>query len=299
MDIEAVIWFAEVVNAGSFVGAARRIGQPSSNVSRRIAKLEDHLGVKLIQRTTRSLSLTQDGEALLPMARQLTRSQYQITEWKDSLSHEPKGVLRLTAPHSFAREPLTQWLLNYRSKYPLVRIELIHSNDYLDFQDNRLDFAFRQGPLPDSSLIAKRLFSIEYGVFATPTMIRAGSELKEPNDLQRVPLITAGSIGKVFPWRFRNTDMLPKDPALSFEDTAQCIQAAVSGLGFTYASRYEASPFIREGCLEEVLIPFRPTPIGFHMVYPERKHRALKNETFLVAIQEELEKFGVPEGLVS
>lgn len=297
MDLEAMIWFVEVAQLGSFAKAARRLKQPGSNVSRRIAKLEDDLGFPLLMRTTRSLALTQEGEAFLPLARELLEAQSQILDWRGSLEAEPSGTLRVTAPGGFARGPLTDWLIRYRQRHPQVTVELIHSNDYLDFQAYQLDFAFRQGPLPDSSLVAQRLFRVHYGVFTAPNRLTGHSPPQTPDQLVECPVICSGAKGQPLPWRFSDRTWHPKAPDLLFEDIGQCLQAAAAGLGYTFTSRFEALPYLQVGSLEEVLVQYRPEPVGFYLVSPSRAHRSLKNESFVRHVLEEVERFGMADGL--
>lgn len=297
MDLEAMIWFVEVAQLGSFAKAARRLKQPGSNVSRRIAKLEADFGFPLLLRTTRSVSLTQEGEAFLPLARGLLEAQTQIGDWRNSMEAEPTGTLRVTAPGGFARGPLTDWLVRYRQRYPRVDVQLIHSNDYLDFQIHRLDFAFRQGPLPDSSLVAQQLFRIHYGVFVAPQRLADDGPLNTPEQLADRLIVGCGAKGQSLPWRFRNHTWTPKEPSLLFEDIGQCLQAAAAGLGYTNTSRFEALPYLKAGTLEEVLVPHRPEPVGFYLVSPSRAYRSLKNESFVEHIVGEVAAFGRSDGL--
>lgn len=297
MDTVALIWFATVVQQGSFAAASRRLAQPSSTVSRRVARLEASLDCQLLLRTTRKLALTDEGEQLLPLANRLLATHQEVADWRDSHQSEAQGLLRLTAPSSFARGPLAEWLIDYRTRFPKVQTELIHSNAYLDFQAHQLDVAFRQGPLPDSALVAKRLFGIQYGVFAAPLWVNR-YRLAEPRDLANVPCISAGVRGQTLPWRFRESVIEPNNVVMLFEDTEQCIQAAVAGLGCTYASRYDALPFVENGLLVECLQPDRAMPADFYMVTPQREHRSLKLSTFMSHIQSSIIAFGEPEGLV-
>ncbi len=298
MDIEAVSWFAEVIQAGSFAGAARRLGQPSSNVSRRIAKLEQSLGYKLLLRTTRRLVLTDEGKQLLPMANQINEVQQKVTEWRDSQQAEPSGQLRMTAPGSFARGPLTTWTISFCQRYPKVVTEVISSNDYLDFQEHQLDVAFRQGPLPSSGLVATRLFSIEYGVFASPEWLEKHRAIHQPSDLLEHTVVACGAKSQAIPWRFSCESWQPKNIALLFEDFAQCLQAATEGLGVTYASRYDAIAWLERGELVEILGDFKTKPSEFYIVTPERQYRSLRTAAFIEHIQQEVDKFGYPEGLI-
>lgn len=252
----------------------------------------------LLTRTTRSLALTEAGEELLPMARQILETQQQVKAWQDSQRTEPRGHLRLTAPGSFGRGPLTEWLTSYRQKYPQVTVELIHSNDYLDFQEHRLDGAFRQGPLPDSNLIATRLFSIQYGVFASPEWIAQNQPVTDPQQFQNMPVLTAGAKGRSLPWRFKNLSITPKQVSMLFDDMPQCLTAAASGLGPTFAGVYETTPFLSSGQLVELIPEHRSPAADFYLVSPWRAHQSLKSESFLTHIQQEIVEFGPQPGLV-
>jgi DNA-binding transcriptional LysR family regulator len=203
----------------------------------------------------------------------------------------------MTAPSSFARGPLTDWLITYRKRYPLVDLELIQSNDYLDFQEHQLDFAFRQGPLPNSTLVAKRMFSIHWGVFVAPSLLSETGEIESSAALVDYPIISAGVQRNSLPWRFKSSVWQPSKAAMLFGDTGQCLQAAKAGLGFTYASRYEATPYLEAGDLVEVLVNERSEPADFYMVLPNRTHRSVKSETFIEHIAEEIIRFGEPDGL--
>lgn len=298
MDVEAIIWFAAVARLGSFAQAARYLKQPGSNVSRRIARLEADLGYKLMQRSTRSLVLTEQGRQLLPMAQRLTETQAQVLDWQQSQQQAPSGVLRITAPASFARGPFNDWLLNYRKAYPNVKTELIHSNDYLDFQQHQLDVAFRQGPLGDSALIAKRLFGVQYGVFVSPEWLKANPVPESLSDLLQQPLICVGARGKTLPWRFKSQTLHPKQPDMLFDDPEQCGKAAIAGLGCTYISRFEVRDALKSGALVELFPEENPEPVNFYMVYTERDYISKKTESFLRFIEQEVEAFGGQEGVV-
>ncbi|AFU98249.1 LysR family transcriptional regulator [Simiduia agarivorans] len=297
MDLEAVTWFVAVVRTGSFNAAAKHLKQPASNVSRRIAQLERALGYRLLQRTTRALSLTPEGESLLPIAQSLCNVRDEIEAWRDSHTQAPTGRLRVTAPVSFARGPLTAWLIDYRRHYPQVAVELLHGNEYLDFQAHQLDFAFRQGPLPDSSLIARRLFGIHYGVYAAPELIARGRAINEPGDLTGQPVVAIGVDGRPLPWRFRNQDWVPEKPALMLEDPSQCVQAAEAGLGYTYISEYDAIPAVSRGSLAEVLAAERAPASDFYLVYSNREYHSKKNSAFLALVLDAVAQLRQTQGV--
>jgi DNA-binding transcriptional LysR family regulator len=298
MDIEAITWFARVVDCGSFAAAARQLQQPASTVSRRVARLEESLGNKLLSRTTRSIALTDEGEQLIGYARNLVALQQQVEDWRDSRQNIPTGTLRITSPSGFSQGPLATWMINFRQRYPQVKTELIHSNEYLDFQQHRLDIAFRQGPLPSTSLVAKRILGIQWGVFASPEWAQRYSAIKTPEDLNHAPVIAIGVRGQTLPWRFNNQNCTPQSVEMMFEDSNQCLQAAVAGIGCTYAARYDALPLVNEGKLVELLADARADAADFYMVMQSREHRPLKSTVFIEHIEKEIADFGQPEGIV-
>ncbi|WP_087018420.1 LysR family transcriptional regulator [Thaumasiovibrio subtropicus] len=298
MDIEAVVWFEAVARFNSFAAAARFLRQPSSNVSRRIAKLERELGYKLMQRSTRSLTLTEQGRQLLPMAEKLVEVKAQVEDWHQSQQDEPAGLLRVTAPGSFARGPLNDWLIAYRKSFPKVKTAVIHSNDYLDFHQHQLDVAFRQGPLASSNLIAKRLFSIQYGLFASPDWLATQTVIKTPDDILDMPLICLSVKGQTLPWYFQGQTLHPKAPEMLFDASEQCISAAIAGLGLVYLNRYEVNAAIEAGELVEVLPEHKAHPVDFYMVYTEREFLSKKTRSFLQFIEKKVKAFEMAEGLI-
>ena len=154
MDLQAICWFVEVVNRGSFIAAAKHLRLPSSNLSRRIAKLEQQLGCKLLLRSTRALALTDEGQDFLPLAQELLSKTQKIDHWALSRAQVVTGTLRITAPAGFAKWPLADWLIDYQRQFKQVKIELISSNQYLDFPTASTGLRLSTGAL--SRFIANR-----------------------------------------------------------------------------------------------------------------------------------------------
>ena len=299
MDLEAVCWFVEVVKLNSFSKAAHFLNKPASNVSRRIGQLEQQLGCKLLLRTTRALSLTDEGQSFLPLARQLQHDQQQISDWALYRHQVTSGTLRITAPIGFSNGPLSDWLIDYKKQNPEVKIELIDSNDYLNFQDHQLDFAFRQGPLNDSNLIAKELFKIRYGVFIAPELLAQTGPINNLDELTKQPLIAISAKGKALPWSFTDVNLQLKDVDMMFEDFRLCTKAAVQGLGITYSSWYEAQSLVESGQLVSILEHLHPSPMAFHLLYTGGKFRPKKNQAFLTLVEQMSSQFIQMPSLIS
>jgi len=298
MDLEAICWFVEVVNRGSFTGAAEHLRLPTSNLSRRIAKLEQQLDCKLLMRSTRALALTDEGQDFLPLAQKLCANAQLIDHWALSRAQVATGTLRITAPAGFAKWPLADWLIDYQRKFKQVKIELINSNQYLDFQQHQLDFAFRQGPLVDSSLISQLLFKIEYGVFATPQLLAEIGAINNLQDLQGKPLIATSANASALPWVFAENNFKINKSQLMFEDTSLCLKAAVAGLGISYLSWYEAGPLVKQGKLVSLLEHLKPTAMGFYLMYSNREFKPKKNQEFLRLVDTQSAQFDQLQGII-
>jgi len=176
--------FVSVADSGSFSESARRLGLSQPSVSRQINNLETHLGVRLLQRTTRSLSLTEAGLIYYEKARQIQRDVYEAGQSISGFKDTPSGLLRISAPHTWTETRLAPYLGEFLEKYPQIRLE-IESNDLVqDIIEDRLDLVIRVGFLKDSSYIAIPLSKIRMVLCATPAYIKRHGQPKTATDLQ-------------------------------------------------------------------------------------------------------------------
>jgi DNA-binding transcriptional LysR family regulator len=159
LDLNDIVVFARVVEAGSFTAAARLLGMPKTTVSRRIASLEREVGVRLVQRTTRSLNMTDAGRVYYEQSSQALRTIEDANLRLAEARVEPSGTIRVSAPVGFGGHFLTSVVFDFLTAYPKTNVELHLSDDTLDLVGNRIDLAFRTGILPDSTLIARKLGS--------------------------------------------------------------------------------------------------------------------------------------------
>ncbi|WP_170386540.1 LysR family transcriptional regulator [Ruegeria atlantica] len=218
--------FTVVANHLSFSKAADRLGIPLSRVSRRIAELEDHLGAKLLERTTRQVRLTEEGRRLLDRCQNPIEALQGIAGFTDDTRHQS---IRITAPPLAARTTIGPRLLDFVAQNPDVALEMTTTNAMLDFFRDNIDLAFRVGPLTDSSLVAKRLWSVPYCFCAGQGFIQEHG-LDGPisrQDFQALPALTAGQ-----PWVLESGETLhPKQVAHSLSDLDVIAQAARRDLG--------------------------------------------------------------------
>jgi DNA-binding transcriptional LysR family regulator len=189
-DLNSLVLFAKVVEAGSFSEAARRLKMPISTVSRRIAELEDQLGARLLERSTRNLRLTELGaEVLEPAVRSAELSEAVESVVSNRLS-DVSGTLKLSAPPSVSDTLLTPLVTAFQASYPKVRVQILVTERLVDLIAEGVDLAFRLGVLKDSSLVARRILTYRHQLVASPSYLNACKPPKGPQDLLDHRLLT-------------------------------------------------------------------------------------------------------------
>ncbi|HKO51039.1 MAG TPA: LysR family transcriptional regulator [Polyangiaceae bacterium] len=183
MDLNQVAVFARVVELGSFTAAAKQLGLPKSSVSRTVSRLEDVLGVRLLQRTTRQLHLTEAGEAYYERARVSLAGLEEAASAAMNLSAEPRGTVRMSAPTDIGVMNLGELVARFVRKYPLVHVEISLSSRFVDLVAEGFDLALRAGKLADSSLVTRKIGSDSLGLFASPGYLRRRGKPKTVTDL--------------------------------------------------------------------------------------------------------------------
>ena len=228
--------FVQVAASGSFTAAGARLGVPKSTVSRRVARLEAALGVSLLRRSARSIELTDDGRALAercaPALRELDSAMQQVVE-----EDVPRGVLVVTTAMDFSQSgALARLIVDYRRRYPAVRVELLATNRSLDLFEERVDIGLRlhDAPLqPSDALVARRLRPLASGFFASP---------------QLAPILTHWDQAE--PWLLGHSrDVQPASPSLVANDYGSLAALLVAGAGFAVLPRFVAEPHLHTGAL--------------------------------------------------
>ena len=182
-DLNALIIFAKVVEAKSFSEASRRLKMPISTVSRRIAELEDHLGVRLLERSTRGLRLTEIGTEILEHAQRSAEISEAIDNAVSYQLSKVSGKLRLSAPPSISDSLLAPLVGAFQAAYPEVRVDIFVTDRFVDFIDEGIDLAFRLGTLKDSSLVAQKILTYRHRLVASPAYLERFKPLETPQDL--------------------------------------------------------------------------------------------------------------------
>lgn len=183
-DLNDTLIFVNVVENGSFTSAARSLGLPKTTVSRRLRELENRLGARLLNRTTRRLALTEAGTVYFEHCKRIAGQLDEAESAVHQLEGSPRGWLRVTAPHTLAETVLTPLLVEFRQLYPEVHLDIVLSNDVIDLLENKIDVALRVGPLADSTFVARRLAVYTNQVYASEGYLARYGEPVVPEDLQ-------------------------------------------------------------------------------------------------------------------
>jgi DNA-binding transcriptional LysR family regulator len=275
--------FAAVADARSFTKAARRLGVSSAQVSKLVARLENRLGARLLNRTTRDVSLTDTGRAYLERARTLLED-FDALEGLVRDQDGPRGLLRVSAPLSFGTSQLTPALLDFAAAYPEVALEVSQTDRLVNLVEEGFDVAVRVGQLQDSSLIARRLAPVRIVTCAAPQYLQSAGTPLEPQDLAQHEAIIDTNMREPFVWSYGvggETHEVRVHGRLRFAGADACVAAARRGLGVASTPAFAAADDLRAGRLVPLLCAFEPQLIHVHAVYPHGRHLAAKVRAFV------------------
>jgi DNA-binding transcriptional LysR family regulator len=261
-----------VVESGSFSRAGERLGVAKSMVSRRISQLENRLGVQLLQRTTRSLSLTQAGQQFYERALRVLAD---LDDAEQSLADDASGLrgrIRLAAPLSFGLQHLRNALTDFMVEHPSIEIELDLNDREINLVEEGFDLALRIGELRDSTLIARRLGTARFVACASSGYLTEHGTPTHPQDIAHHTGLHYTNIPPSQAWQFDVGERKPlvviPGIRLRANNGDVLADAAASGLGIVYGPTFIASRHIETGRLVPILTPFRRRPIGIHAVFP-------------------------------
>jgi len=276
MDLNSLVIFAKVVEASSFSEAARRMNMPVATVSRRIAELEDQLGVGLLERSTRSLRLTDIGSEVLTHARHTVELRDAVNGIVSNHTFSVAGLLRLCAPPNIDAL-LTPLVCAFRASYPDVRVHIVVSAENLDQIQEGIDLAFRFGPLEDSALIARRILTYRHRLVASPTYLAAHAAPESPSDLLAHQLVAFSQGAHEERWEFinatgTNEETLTFSPHLSMNDFAGLAPALLAGAGIGELPPLFQPQLLREGRLVEVMPSWRFRPRDLSLLHSGSRH---------------------------
>ncbi|KZM38656.1 hypothetical protein OA92_22975 [Marinomonas sp. SBI22] len=289
-----LIAFIEVARLGSFAEAARSLNLPTTTISRKIQLLETELDVRLFNRTTRSLSLSEVGERLLPRARSVIDTVSELKEEATFHKANPVGTLNISAPATifYLLSPLFSEFL---TKFPSINLEFDSSSRTKDLTAERADFALRLGPLNDSSLIALPLSRLDYALVACKQLVDSFPATKKPTDFLKWPCIINHNDGLILPWRFtfegEHIDLDMKH-TLMCDDMFISVQMALQGAGIAYLPRGLVHQDIDQGRLLNLHRNWIPSGRDLYLVYTDKQHLSSKSKEFIRFIKNKRRDIG-------
>jgi DNA-binding transcriptional LysR family regulator len=300
--------FVAVVEEGTFAGAARRLDVAKALVTTHIQKLETELRATLLVRTTRSLGLTEAGQAFYEASRAIVEQADAAIESARCHSGEVTGTLRVTAPMDYAATVIASVAAELARAHPSLRIELITADRVLDLVAERVDVGIRLGWLADSSHQAVKLGSFALWLVASPSLLRAGGLPKSPQELSGRPMATFSVLPKPAQWTFAGpqgeTEEVLFSPVFTADSVVALKQAVLGGCGFGVMTDFAVNQDIEAGGLIRVLPQWKLPEGGIYAVLPASTQRALKVKVFVDALRTHVEKraieaqHGLPESRV-
>jgi DNA-binding transcriptional LysR family regulator len=264
--------FVSVATLGSFAEAARQLRLSPSVITRSVADLEERLGLVLLNRTTRSVRLTERGHIFLESCRQILEDIEGAERRARGEDAEPRGALKVAAPLVFGRLHVLPIVTRVLMKYPGLAIHLTLSDRNVHLAEEAIDVAVRIGELADSSMIAIRLGSVSRVLVASPDYLERRGIPKTPSDLSVHAIIAFEGLEATNEWRFGPTAKLIRvEPTLTVNSADAVIAAAESGLGVTRALSYQVRASVQAGRLVPLLSAFSPERLPVSAIYPARR----------------------------
>lgn len=293
MTLDQLRIYVKVIEAGSFTLAAERLDTPRSHVSRVIAQLEAELGVVLLERTTRTRSITEAGREVYERAVGILGAVDETLRATQRVHEEPRGLLRLTCGVEFGMITLGSWIEDYVARHPQVAVEVEYTSRELDLVHEGFELAIRSGPLPDSRLVARPLGRLDYGLFASPAYLEARGWPQVPGELEQHDLVvfTGGTVKAG--WTLHRPGA---EAAVSVKASARIRvnagtgvrDALLKGLGIGQMPWVMADEAVAQGRLAPVLMPWHPPPVEVFALVPSSRYLTPKVRAF---IDLALEKF--------
>lgn len=299
LDLNDVALFVQVVQSGSFAQAARRVGMPSNTLSRRIQALEAQVESRLLQRSTRKLTLTQTGQAFYDRSVAAVQA---LTEAGQQLMTEgqgPAGTLRIAAMADFFDFFPMAWVADFLEKYPRVKLDFVLSDTRADLIADRIDIAFRGGVLPDSGYVGRQLIgSSAEGLVATPGYLERRGVPQSLEDLANHDCVCLSHPSGTTRWRLTGPGGLEHDAHIVGRftgNTAQVLRkATLAGLGIALLPPAVAVMDLKAGRVVRVLPDYHLAGQGLHVLYPSRQHLPLAVSAFLEMVMQKLDEHAFP-----
>ena len=300
-DLNDLVYFAEVVDRGGFAAAGRALGLPKSRLSRRVAELEARLGVRLLQRTTRKLSMTAVGEQYHRHCVAMREDAQAAADAVAQVQTEPRGTIRVACPVTLAQTTLGPILPQYLARYPQVRIDMRVSNRVVDLVEEGFDVALRVRPTLDDSgsLVVKNFGTSRTLLVGSPVQMARQSRPASVDDLARLDTVNMSTVGDTATWQLAGPDGATHDfqhqPRYVADDLMTLKLAVLAGTGICALPDYLCADELRDGRLVAVLPGWAPRPGIFHAVFPSRRGLVPAVRKFLDFLGEAIEREGLAQ----
>ena len=286
---DAMQAFVAVADLQGFAPAARKLGLSPSGVTRLVAALEERLGARLLQRTTRKVALTDAGARYLERARRILTDVEEAEGSAEGEQTRPGGRLVVSAPVGFGRLHVSPVVSAYLERYPEVSADLRLSDRMINLVEDGVDLAVRIGHLPDSTLVGRHVGEMRRIVVASQDYLARRGEPKTPQDIAAHQTIQFGAMMASPDWRFVEDGRevrIACSPRLSTNSADAAVQYAEQGGGLTRVLAYQAAASLKAGRLRILLAPFEPPPLPIHIVYPTSRLLSAKVRTFIDLVTE-------------
>ncbi len=280
----AIPVFVAVIEHGGFTNAAQALGISKSAVSKRIRQLEQHLGVKLLHRTTRKINLTEAGEHYFSHAKIAHCAAKDAEDAVTQLQEEPQGRLRINAPMSFGRLHLAPLIPKFLALYPKISLDLVMDDKQVDLVGGGFDVAIRAGVLPDSNLIARHLTPLHSVICASPSYIKKNGEPKLPQDLKQHNCLLYSYSNQLKSWSFKDphqSHTVEINGNYQVNNSEALREALLQGLGIARLPTFVAGPDIENGSLIQLLPEYEMPHITLYALFLERQYMPAKVRAFI------------------
>ncbi|MFB2735617.1 LysR family transcriptional regulator [Shewanella mangrovisoli] len=285
--------FVTVVECGSFSAAGQKLGLSKSAISKRITQLEQHLGIQLLQRTTRSLSLTDAGARYFEYIRPAVQLTQEGLDAISELQQTPKGNLRISVPMVFGRLYIAPLIAEFLKRYPNIQLQMQMDDKTTDLIAGGFDLAIRIGELPDSSLIARKIAPCLSVICASPTYLAQHGSPMTPSELTQHNCLFYSYFQDGVEWSFHSPDGVQRvQPKGNYQvNNSDAIhQTCLDGLGIANLPRFIVESDLQAGRLQALLTDFPLPEHGIYAVYPQRKYLPTKVTVLIGFLMEQLGK---------
>lgn len=291
--LNAMATFVQIADSGSLTAASEMLGTSLPTVVRTLAALENSLGVRLMNRTTRKVTLTDEGRHYLERCRSILSDIEDAELALTDQQGEPKGKLVITAPVMFGRLHVRPIVTRFMKEFAQIRVDLLLLDRIVNLIDEGIDVAIRIGHLDDSSMVARQVGLIRQVVCASPALTRKSGVPQRPEDLINTNCIRVTGLAPGPTWRFQSNG---KQKTIPVNDTLVCnqidaaIDACVEGIGFGVFLSYQVESLVREGKLVYSLIDYEPPPLPVSVIYSRPRLMSTRVRTFVDRVTRDLQR---------